>query len=76
MAIKIKRIFSITIIVAAALSERKNVETYLTIVNEKLLSLWNDGRIAAVCTIIRDKYVMNVTIDMCSTTKITRAVSN
>lgn len=28
-----------TIIVTAALSERKNVETYLSIVNEKLLSL-------------------------------------
>lgn len=33
-----KNIFSITIIVAATLSERKNVETYLSIVNEKLLS--------------------------------------
>lgn len=40
VAIKIKRIsFRFTIIAAAALSERENVETYLSIVNEKLLSL-------------------------------------
>lgn len=32
-----KNIFSITIIIVVALSERENVETYLSIVNEKLL---------------------------------------
>lgn len=41
VAIKIKTISfqSQLCDVAAALSERKNIETYLTIVNEKLLSL-------------------------------------
>jgi len=32
-----KNIFSITIIIVVTLSERENVETYLSIVNEKLL---------------------------------------